>query len=485
MSQNSIMAAAAITRSLSTFARAPLRVTHAAPSRAFSGTVASEKSLMIIPQRVVEVKDNASLTPPQMVEYLDQYIIGQASAKRAVANAIRTRWRRLHLSSDLQEHVAPKNILMIGPTGVGKTEIARRLAKMLDAPFLKVEATKFTEVGFHGRDVDTIIRDLMEVSIKLEKKRLEEEYRDLAMAGVERKLIEALLGKMASESDRVTWTKHLRAGWLDDRQVSVELPQSDVPPFFELDGGLRIVQTTRNKERPLEKKKISIKDARKRLLQVELDNRVTQDDVTSRALHNVEQSSVVFIDEIDKIVTKAGSSSGYDASAEGVQKDLLPLIEGSSIQTRYGNVNTDHILFICSGSFQSVKPSDMLAELQGRLPVRVNLDSLGRKEFLTILKEPTYNLLRQHKELLAVEGIEVAYMEDGIEEIANVAAEMNFTIDNLGARRLHTVVEKVFDSISYNAPTLAEGTVITIDKSYVRTEVTPMLSDGNFRPCYI
>jgi len=332
-------------------------------------------------------EDKSTKTPAQMVDYLNHYVIGQESAKRAVAHAIRTRWRRLQVSHDLQEHITPKNILMVGPTGVGKTEIARRLAKMLDAPFIKVEATKYTEIGFHGRDVDTIIRDLMEVGIKLEKKKLEEEYRELALSGVERKLIDALLGKMANEVDRNSWAKHLRAGWLDDRQVSIDVPPTD-SPLFEIEGNIKIIHAQRHGS---VKKKMSIKEARKRLLQAELDSRVEQEDVTSRALQNVEQTGVVFIDEIDKIVTKSGISTGYDASAEGVQRDLLPLVEGSSVHTRYGNINTDHILFICAGSFAKVKPSDMISELQGRLPVRVTLEALSKKDFLTILTEPTFN----------------------------------------------------------------------------------------------
>jgi len=451
--------------------------------RWFSNAVAEspDKALMPLPLDSAKAGGKNDMTPSEMVEYLDRYIIGQPSAKRAVANAIRTRWRRLKVGEEMQEHVTPKNILMIGPTGVGKTEVARRLAKLLEAPFLKVEATKFTEVGFHGRDVDTIIRDLIDIGIKLEKKKLEEEYRDLAMATVERKLIEALLGKMANESDRTTWTKHLKAGWLDDRLVSIEVTPTDAPNFFEFEGGVKIVQSTRSPNRLLEKKKMPIKDARKRLLQMELDGRVSQDDVVSRAIETVEQSSVVFIDEIDKIVSKPGSPSGYDASSEGVQKDLLPLIEGCAIQTRYGNVNTDHILFVCSGSFHSVKPSDMLAELQGRLPVRVTLESLGKKEFLRILQEPEFNLLKQHKELLAVEGVEIQYTRDGIEEIAELAEECNYSLENIGARRLHTVVEKLFDNLSYEAPTLPNNTVVVIDKAYVRAEAAPLLKEGLFQ----
>jgi len=455
--------------------------THGNSRRCFSITAVQnlpDKALMPLPVETVKGVSGNDMTPGEMVEYLDRYIIGQQPAKRAVANAIRTRWRRLKVAEEMQEHVTPKNILMIGPTGVGKTEVARRLAKLLEAPFLKIEATKFTEVGFHGRDVDTIIRDLMDIGIKLEKKKLEEEYRDLAMATVERKLIEALLGKMANESDRATWTKHLKAGWLDDRLVSIEVSPSDSPNFFEFEGGVKIVQSTRSPNRLLEKKKMPIKDARKRLLQMELDGRVSQDDVVSRAIESVEQSSVVFIDEIDKIVSKPGAPSGYDASSEGVQKDLLPLIEGCAIQTKYGNVNTDHILFVCSGAFQSVKPSDMLAELQGRLPVRVTLTSLGKNEFLRILQEPEFNLLKQQKELLAVEGIDVQFAPDGIEEIAELAEECNYTLENIGARRLHTVVEKLFDNLSYEAPSLPNNTVVMVDKEYVRAQAASLLKEG-------
>jgi len=440
------------------------------------------KELMIIePNSPPKYVSKQGMTPEQMVKHLDRFIISQDAAKRAVANAIRTRWRRRQLSPEMQDHVTPRNILMSGPTGVGKTEIARRLAKLMDAPFLKVEATKFTEVGFHGRDVDTIIRDLMEVGLKLERKKLEEEYRDLATEVVEKKLIEALLGKMANDADRYTWTKHLKSGWLDDRIVSVEVPQPEGPNFFEWEGGMRIVPTKRNRDNMLEKKKMPIREARKRLLQMELDARVSQDDVVSKAVENVEQSAMVFIDEIDKIVTKKGAHSGYDASAEGVQKDLLPLIEGCAIQTRYGNVMTDHILFVCSGAFHSVKPSDMLAELQGRLPVRVSLEPLGKKDFLRILQEPEYNLLRQQKELMKVEDIEIEYTDDGIEEIATLAEENNFVLENIGARQLHAIIEKLFDRASYDAPSLPEKTVITVDKQYVRGEVAGLLQDGQFR----
>jgi len=472
-----------------------------------AATAAADGDKDVVEKARGRVSERKGMKPSEMVQYLDQYIIGQKDAKRAVANALRNRWRRQQLKdSEMKDDIMPKNILMIGPTGCGKTEIARRLSKLVDAPFIKVEATKFTEVGFHGRDVDQILRDLVELAIKRQRQRLEEELKPQAEEAAEKKILEALLGKIGN-SDRQSWLDHLRNGHLDDQMIQVEVPISP-PNSFPMGGSgsgmpqavgfgvdvsdiiqdyitqrqgnikaIKVVTPTGggSSKKPTEKKQMAIKEAKTKLVQIELDKMINQDMVLQKAIEAVEQEGIVFIDEIDKICTKSGGYRGPDASSEGVQRDLLPLIEGSSIPTRYGSVKTDYILFIASGAFHSVKPSDMLAELQGRLPVRVELKPLTEEDFVKILKESRNNLIDQNKALLETEGVEVVFDETAVQEIAKVAAEVNTSVENIGARRLHTIIEKIMEEFSYNAPEMESGKKVSITADVVRTAVGELL----------
>ncbi|OEH74349.1 ATP-dependent heat shock protein [Cyclospora cayetanensis] len=379
---------------------------------------------------VIAVKD-PSRSPQALVEYLDSYIVGQTNAKRAVAVALRQRWRRRQVPDpDMRADITPKNILLIGPTGVGKTEIARRLAQRLDAPFLKVEATKYTEVGFHGRDVDQIIKDLMEVAVKQKKTNLETRLKSIAEERAESKVLEALGGKMPAE-EYAMWLRHLRRGSLDSRRVQIDMP-------------MMASEATQGDFRMMERRYVTIKEALARLTQAELDAMITKDMIIQQAVEAVEQEGIVFIDEIDKICSKSGNGGyhGPDASDEGVQRDLLPLLEGSTVSTRFGEIKTDYILFIASGAFHSVRPSDLLAELQGRLPVRVTLNPLSEEDFRQILTRTKHNLIEQYKALLATEGVVLEFSDDAIAEVARVAWEVNSQIENIGARRLHTIIEK-------------------------------------------
>jgi ATP-dependent HslUV protease ATP-binding subunit HslU len=419
---------------------------------------------------------STALKPREVVDKLDEYIVGQAGAKRAVAIALRNRWRRHRLPEDLRNEVNPKNILMIGPTGCGKTEIARRMAKLSDAPFIKVEATKFTEVGFHGRDVDSIIRDLVDISIALTKKLKTEKLQEEVAHVVEDKILDALIGAHAREDSRQSFRLLLRLGNLDEREIEVEVPPkkdqgnatgaiafdpSGPVPINDLIGKLGKMMN----KKP-EKRKMPISEARPLIEEIELDKLLDLQDVTREAVQAVEDNGIVFIDEIDKICN-AGDRHGADASAEGVQRDLLPIIEGSIISTKHGNVNTEHILFVASGAFHSCKPSDMMAELQGRLPIRVELQGLTEDDMYRILTEPVTNLLRQHISLLATEGVELKFEDDAIREIARVATEVNRTVENIGARRLHTVLERIVEEISYEASEYDPDTKLVVDKAMV------------------
>ncbi len=414
------------------------------------------------------------LTPREIVSELDRFIIGQADAKRAVAVALRNRWRRRQLSDEMREEVYPKNILMIGPTGVGKTEISRRLAKLARAPFLKVEATKFTEVGYVGRDVEQIVRDLAENAIGMVRARMREEVKSRAHTAAEERVIEALAGEGAREQTREMFRKKLRDGLLDEHEIEVEVTDSASPfPAMEIPGqpgmnmgGMNLGdifgkafggRTT--------KKKVRVADSYELLVADEADKLVDQEAVTREALRAVEEDGIVFLDEIDKVCARA-EAKGADVSREGVQRDLLPLVEGTTVSTKHGPVKTDHILFIASGAFHVAKPSDLIPELQGRLPIRVELSALSEQDFVRILSETDNALTRQYTALLETEGVTVSFAEDGIAALARTAAEVNASVENIGARRLYTIMERVFEEVSFDAPERA-GDEIVIDAAFV------------------
>ncbi len=437
-----------------------------------------------------EIKENVeqnsnvtSLSPREIVSELDRYVIGQKQAKRAVAIALRNRWRRQALTDEMKDEVLPKNILMIGPTGVGKTEISRRLSKLAEAPFIKVEATRFTEVGYVGRDVEQIIRDLLEIAIAMEKVKKRKEVFTKARQAAEERVLEAMVGNKASIATRESFRKRLRNGDLDKNEIEINVQEGPSMPSFEIPGmpganvgmvniGEMLGKTMGNKPK---KKKMTVKESHEILIAEESDKLIEQDKIVKSAKISTENNGIVFLDEIDKVSARSDRIGG-DVSREGVQRDLLPLIEGTTVSTKYGTIKTDHILFIASGAFQLAKPSDLLPELQGRLPIRVELNALTSEDFKKILREPDNSLIKQYKALLKTEKINLEFTDDGIEIIAELATEVNSSVENIGARRLHTIIEKVLDEISFTA-TDRSGEKITIDKKYVQKNLGELVKD--------
>ena len=424
-----------------------------------------------------------SLSPREIVSELDRFVVGQKNAKRAVAIALRNRWRRQALTGEMKDEVLPKNILMMGPTGVGKTEISRRLSKLAEAPFVKVEATRFTEVGYVGRDVEQIIRDLLEIAIAMEKVKKRKEVHAKAQKLAEERVLDALVGNKATVATRESFRKRLRNGDLDSNEIEIDVNDTGQMPQFEIPGmpganvGMINISEMLGKSMggKAKKKKMFVKESHEILINEESDKLIEQDKIIKTAKDSTENNGIVFLDEIDKISARTDRVGG-DVSREGVQRDLLPLIEGTTVSTKYGTIKTDHILFIASGAFQLAKPSDLLPELQGRLPIRVELDALNSEDFKRILKEPDNSLIKQYKALLKTENVDLEFSEDGIDMIANLAFEVNSKVENIGARRLHTIIEKVLDEISFTA-TDRGGEKINIDAKYVKNNLGDIVKD--------
>ena len=426
----------------------------------------------------------SALSPREIVSELDRYVIGQKEAKKAVAVALRNRWRRQALSEEMRDEVLPKNILMIGPTGVGKTEISRRLSKLAEAPFIKVEATRFTEVGYVGRDVEQIVRDLIEIAIAMERVKKRKEVKAKAELKAEEKVLDALVGNKASVATRESFRKRLRNGDLDDNEIEIAVSDTGLGgASFEIPGmpggnvgminiGEMIGKSMGNKEK---KRKMSVKESHEILINDESDKLIEEDKIIKAAKLSTENNGIVFLDEIDKISARTDRVGG-DVSREGVQRDLLPLIEGTTVNTKHGPIKTDHILFIASGAFQLAKPSDLLPELQGRLPIRVELEALTSEDFKRILREPDFSLIKQYVALLKTENVDLEFSDDGIDAIANIASEVNATVENIGARRLHTIIEKILDEISFTATDRA-GEKIVINKEYINKNLDTLVKD--------
>jgi len=438
-----------------------------------------------LPKTMEDTDDRSivsSLSPREIVSELDRYVIGQHAAKRAVAIALRNRWRRQALKGDMKDEVLPKNILMIGPTGVGKTEISRRLSKLAEAPFIKVEATRFTEVGYVGRDVEQIIRDLLEIAIAIEKERMRKEVYTKAKQAAEERVLNALVGNKASVATKESFRKRLRTGDLDNNEIEIDVSDAQNMPSFEIPGmpganiGMVNISEMFGKNiKKGKKKKMSVKESHEILIAEESDKMIEQDVIIKSAKISTENNGIVFLDEIDKVSARSDRVGG-DVSREGVQRDLLPLIEGTTVSTKHGSIKTDHILFIASGAFQLAKPSDLLPELQGRLPIRVELNGLTSDDFRRILEEPDNSLIKQYTALLGTEKVTLEFSKDGIETIAKLATEINATIENIGARRLYTIIEKVLDDISFTA-TDRGGEKIVIDKNYVNKNLGELAKD--------
>ncbi len=442
-------------------------------------------NLNVIKNKTKENSKVSALSPREIVSELDRYVIGQKEAKKAVAVALRNRWRRQALSDEMRDEVLPKNILMIGPTGVGKTEISRRLSKLAEAPFIKVEATRFTEVGYVGRDVEQIIRDLIEIAIAMEREKERKEVKAKAELKAEEKVLDALVGNKASVATRESFRKRLRSGDLDANEIEIEVENtSSGLQSFEIPGmpggnvgmvnlGDILGKSIGNKKG--KKKKMTVKESHDILIAQESDKMIEEDKIIKEAKKTTEENGIVFLDEIDKVSARSDRVGG-DVSREGVQRDLLPLIEGTTVSTKHGPIKTDHILFIASGAFQLAKPSDLLPELQGRLPIRVELNALDEEDFKRILKEPDNSLIKQYKELLKTENVNLDFTDDGINMLAKISAEVNNSVENIGARRLHTIIEKVLDDISFNATDRAGETVI-IDQKYVNDNLGNLVKD--------
>ena len=429
-----------------------------------------------------EEKKIVSFSPREIVSELDRYVIGQKNAKKAVAIALRNRWRRQELPPELKEEVLPKNILMVGPTGVGKTEISRRLSKLAEAPFIKVEATKFTEVGYVGKDVEQIIRDLIEIAIALIKDKKRKEVEAKSQLASEERVLDALVGKNATPATRESFRKRLRAGDLDNTVIEVSVTDNPSMPSFEIpgmQGGVGMISIGdilgKGMGAKKKKKKMTVKESYEYLIQEESDKLIDQDQIIKEAKFSVENNGIVFLDEIDKVSARS-ERSGTDVSREGVQRDLLPLIEGTTVNTKHGPIKTDHILFIASGAFQLAKPSDLLPELQGRLPIRVELQPLTKEDFIKILKEPDNSLIKQYVGLMKTENVELQFTDDGIESLADISTHINSTIENIGARRLHTIIEKVLEDISFTAPDKS-GEKVVVDKQFVEKNLGNIIKD--------
>ena len=444
-----------------------------------------ETNLKLVKGSKAESSKVSALSPREIVSELDRYVIGQKEAKKAVAVALRNRWRRQALTDEMRDEVLPKNILMIGPTGVGKTEISRRLSRLAEAPFIKVEATRFTEVGYVGRDVEQIVRDLIEIAIAMERERKRKEVKAKAELKAEEKVLDALVGNKASVATRESFRKRLRNGDLDDNEIEIEVnDKSSGFQSFEIPGmpggnvGMVNLGDILGKSmggKKGKKKKMSVKESHAILVAQESDKMIEEDKIIKEAKKATEENGIVFLDEIDKVSARSDRVGG-DVSREGVQRDLLPLIEGTTVSTKHGPIKTDHILFIASGAFQLAKPSDLLPELQGRLPIRVELNALNEEDFKRILKEPDNSLIKQYKALLKTEDVNLEFSDDGINMLAKISAEVNSSVENIGARRLHTIIEKVLDDISFNATDKA-GETITVDKKFVQDNLGNLVKD--------
>ena len=444
-----------------------------------------ETNLKLVKGSKTDSSKVSALSPREIVSELDRYVIGQNEAKKAVAVALRNRWRRQALTDEMRDEVLPKNILMIGPTGVGKTEISRRLSRLAEAPFIKVEATRFTEVGYVGRDVEQIVRDLIEIAIAMERERKRKEVKAKAELKAEEKVLDALVGNKASVATRESFRKRLRNGDLDNNEIEIEVQdKSSGLQSFEIPGmpggnvgmvnlGDILGKSMGNKKG--KKKKMTVKESHEILVAQESDKMIEEDKIIKEAKKATEENGIVFLDEIDKVSARSDRVGG-DVSREGVQRDLLPLIEGTTVSTKHGPIKTDHILFIASGAFQLAKPSDLLPELQGRLPIRVELNALNEDDFKRILKEPDNSLIKQYKALLKTEDVNLEFSDDGIDMLAKISAEVNSSVENIGARRLHTIIEKVLDDISFNATDKA-GETITVDKKFVQDNLGNLVKD--------